>query len=103
MNLLAELGASLANLNVWGDISGDSGKLEQLVLDSVAMHIGILALQETKTIGLEHRVTQDKYHREWHMHTGGPSTPPNLVEQDSWYPHSSRSLNLFQSATTSLG
>jgi hypothetical protein len=102
MDLLAELGASLANLNVWGDISGNSGKQEQLVRESVAMHIGILALQETKTIGLEHRVTQDNYHREWHMPTGGPSTPPNLVDQDSWYPHSSESLNLFQSATTTV-
>jgi hypothetical protein len=76
MDLLAELGSSLATLNVWGDHRGDSGKLEQLVRDSVAMHIGILALQETKTIVLEHRVTQDKYHREWHMaHRGTQHTP----------------------------
>ncbi len=75
MDLLAELGSRLATLNIWGDISVDSGKLEQLVRDSVAMHIGILALQETKTIGLEHKVPQDKYHREWHMHAGDPAHP----------------------------
>ncbi len=38
-------------------------------------HVGILALQETRTVGHELRITQDKRHSEWQLHTGGSPTP----------------------------
>jgi hypothetical protein len=61
-----------------GGLCGDSGKLEELVHASLEDHVGVLALQETKTIGLELRITQDENRREWQLHTGGPPVPPKI-------------------------
>lgn len=38
-------------------------------------HVGILALQETRTVGHELRITQDKRRSKWQLHTGGTPTP----------------------------
>jgi hypothetical protein len=76
--LMAEGRKHIGTLNICGGIDNSSGTLETLVYEMRAHSVGLLAVQETNTIGLEVSVARDRFNRCWVLHTGGPSTIPKL-------------------------
>ena len=68
----------LGTMNVRGGLAGNSGKLEALVQRAADLELGVLAIQETATMGVERRICLDDKGAEWTLCTGGPASGPKV-------------------------
>ena len=73
LDLLALAHASLGTFNIGGDVET---KLEAMIRRASELHMGVIGVQETATLGLQKRICADAGGDIWTLYTGGPSSPP---------------------------
>lgn len=62
---------NVASINVRGGLDVNSGELESLIFWAEKKRLGVVAIQETMSLGVQEKVVRDHLGGRWSLHTGG--------------------------------
>jgi hypothetical protein len=75
---------------VRGGLELNAGKIEALVHWAAKKRLGVVAIQETMSLGEQERVMKDPLGEKWMLHTAGGGAQSVCMERVSWWGRASR-------------